>query len=130
MNSLTYSGTTLVLPDDLEWPDEYTWRPVEQRTSYSLAGSLIVESAAKAAGRSITLRGDEASAWVTRAAADQLAAWVAQAGITLSLVLRSGTPRNVIFDHANGPLTVTPIADYSDPIASDYCAVELRLLEV
>lgn len=129
MNTLTYGATTLALPDDLAWPDEYTWRPVEQRSEYSITGSLIVEAALKAAGRPITLEAADTAAWVTRSAVDQLAGWVAQAGITLTLVFRGGT-YSVIFDHQQGAMDAAPLVDYSDPIAADHYIVKLRFIEV
>lgn len=129
MTTLTYSGTTLVLPDDMGWPDEYAWQPVEQRSEYSLTGALIVESAAKQAGRPITLVAEDGAAWMPRTDVDQLAAWIALAGITLTLVLR-GTTYSVVFDHQRGAMTAHPLVDYSDPISADHYVVELRFLEV
>lgn len=129
MNTLTYGVTTLTLPDDLGWPDEYTWQPVEQRSEYSLTGSLIVEAAAKQAGRPITLAATDTAAWMSRADVGQIAAWVALAGITLTLALRGAT-YSVIFDHQRGAMTATPLVDYSDPDATDHYVVELRFLKV
>jgi hypothetical protein len=41
----------VALPDDLEWPDEWSWSPVSQAVSVSIGGSLIVEEQAQLAGR-------------------------------------------------------------------------------
>ena len=32
MNTLARAGTTLVLPDEMAWPNEFGWSPVEQST--------------------------------------------------------------------------------------------------
>ena len=45
MSTLTYGAIVITLPDDLAWSDEYAWRAVEQRKTYSLTGALLVESA-------------------------------------------------------------------------------------
>lgn len=58
MNTLTYDVTVVTLPDDMAWPDEFTWRAVEQKTSYGVTGALFVESALKLAGRTIELQAD------------------------------------------------------------------------
>jgi hypothetical protein len=56
MPAITLGGVTL--PDDLQWTDEYAWSPVARASTYSLTGSLIIEEAAKQAGRPITLGGE------------------------------------------------------------------------
>jgi hypothetical protein len=47
----------IALPDTLVWEDEFTWSPVAQSAEYGLTGALIVQAAARLAGRPITLVG-------------------------------------------------------------------------
>lgn len=49
--TLSDGTTTIELPPDLHWRDEFSWTPVEQSTEYSLTGALIVQSGARQAGR-------------------------------------------------------------------------------
>lgn len=45
---------TVELPDDLAWPDRYSWQAVDVSVEYSLTGAAIIQSAEKQAGRPIT----------------------------------------------------------------------------
>lgn len=83
MPAITLGGVTL--PDDLQWTDEYAWSPVARASEYSLTGALIVEEAAKLAGRPITLGGDWA--WVSIATLTALRALAATPGWTGTLAL-------------------------------------------
>mgnify|MGYP006392301455 CR=1 FL=1 len=123
-HTLTYAATTITLPDDLLWEDEFTWQSVEQRSQYSITGALLVESSVKQAGRSITLRGGMDFAWIDRATLLALQAAAAQP------VVRSEAPRNVVFDLERGAIEASPVIDYSDPSADDSYVVTLRYIEV
>ena len=106
--TLTYSGTTAHLSDRLHWADEFDWSPVEQSTSYSTTGALLIDVATRQAGRPITLQGTDTQAWMTRTTMQQLAAWAAIPGAELTLTVR-GVARSVVFDHAQGGFTAEPI---------------------
>lgn len=106
--TLTYNGTTAHLSDRLHWADEFDWSPVEQSTSYSTKGKLLVDVAVKESGQPITLEGTDTNAWISRALCSTLQAWAALPGIQLDLVLRSET-HQVIFDHAKGGFSAQPI---------------------
>lgn len=130
MNSLTNGATSLVLPSDLLWADEFAWAQVEQRKAYSITGALLVESKARLKGRGITLAGGDA-AWIRRVDVLTLKGWQAVAGLQLSLVLRDEPARLVIFDHEAGALEATPLIDYSAVDPQDYYhRLTLRFLEV
>lgn len=108
MITLTYGGITTYISDRLDWQDEFTWSPVDQATTYSTTGALLVDVAMRQTGRQITLIGTETAAWITRALCETLQAWAALPGIQLTLVLR-GQARQVMFDHANGGFTGQPV---------------------
>ncbi|MBF9263608.1 hypothetical protein [Paracidovorax cattleyae] len=117
--TLTYNGTTAAISDRLQWTDEFAWSPVEQATAYSTTGALLVDVAVKQAGRPITLVGTDTAAWISRALCDTLQAWASLPGIELDLVVR-GVARRVIFDHAQGGFSASPISKIQD---SDITAV-------
>ena len=129
MTTLTYAATTLDLPDDLLWTDEFDWQAVEQRTEYSITGALIVESKAKQSGRVITLAGDDASGWIPRSMLVTLRAWSLLPAQAFTLVLRGGT-YTVAFDQPRGAVAARPVADYSNPDGTDYYVPTLRFIEV
>ncbi len=128
-HTLTYAGTTLALPPHLLWVNEFGWHPVTQSAPrYSLGNALIVESAARLAGRPIELAGD--SSWIARSDLLTLRGWAALPGQTFSLVVRGEAARTVVFDHAAGALSAAPVVDYSDPAPGDFYSLVLRFLEV
>ena len=129
MNTLTYGATTIALPDDLDWDDEFSWQAVEQRTEYSITGALIVEASAKQAGRTITLAGDDRSGWILRSTLATLRAWAALPAQAFTLVLR-GTTRTVAFDQSQGAVDARPVVDFSNPDVADYYIPTLRFIEV
>lgn len=128
--TLARAGTTVVLPDDLLWADEYTWQPVQQTTTVTLTGGVVVESAARTAGRPITLASGDDRAWVPRSAVDQLAAWAAIAGAQMTLTIRGGAARTVVFRHEDGALEAEQVLYWSQPSADWNYKITLRLLEV
>ena len=111
--TLTYNGTTAHISDRLDWQDEFSWSPVDQSSSYSTTGALLLDVALKQAGRPLTLIGTETDAWITRALCSTLQAWAELPGIQLTLVLR-GQPRQVMFDHAKGGFTGQPVFKLQD----------------
>lgn len=127
--TLTDGTTTLQLDPDLFWGDEHDWHPVEQSTDRTLTGALIVQVAARQAGRPITLKpADNSSAWMPRATLTQLRAWAAIPGKTLTLTLY-GTAYQVLFRHHDAPaLSAEPVVFFSDPLADDWHLVTLKFL--
>lgn len=129
--TLTYSGTTLALPTDLLWIDEFAWKSVEQRQSYTITGAQVIEAYAKQSGRPITLRGGPDFAWISRADLVTLRAWAEVPGRIFSLVVRGEAARTVCLDQAAGPIEATPLIEYSDVDAGDlYVSLVLRFIEV
>jgi hypothetical protein len=129
MATLTNGATVLTLPDDLDWIDEFDWQPVVQQREYTLTGALWVHESGLAAGRPITLRGDETFAWMPRADLDTLAGWAnAVATTTMTLSLR-GTDYAVIFNREQGkPIDARPILNYNDVDPDDNWVVTLRFV--
>ena len=129
MTTLTYGATTLTLPDDLPWTDEFGWAAVEQRSEYSITGALIVEASAKLAGRPITLAGTETRGWISRATLLTLKAWAALPAQAFTLAI-NGNSRSVAFDQARGAVDAQPLFALVDTDAGDDYIPTLRFIEV
>lgn len=130
---LSDGGTTLDLPADLEWVDEYDWQPVTQEAGYTLSGALVLETAAKLAGRPITLVGDADRCWLARAQLAALDAWASVPGQTLTLTLR-GVARQVVYRHQDAPVVearqVVAGAAPDTPGGGTYAGVALKFMEI
>jgi hypothetical protein len=127
--TLTYSSTTLTLPDDLLWTDEFAWTPVTVSSSYSAGGSLLINRGVKLAGRPITLQGGATWAWMDRTTALALLDWVAISGAQFTLSYRS-VSYTVKFSPNAAPLEVSPVVDYTDPDGSDFYFATMRFVVV
>jgi len=130
MITLTVGATTLELPEDLYWSDEFNWQPVEQSADRTITGALVVSVAARVGGRPITLQfEDKDSAWASRATVEQLGTWAAIPGQQMTLSLR-GTSRTVMWRHQDAPaLAAEPIVHYSDTDAADPYLITMKFLE-
>lgn len=129
--TLSDGTTTVTVHSDLWWSDEHNWWPVEQSVKRSLTGALIVQAAARVAGRPITLEArDDSSAWHSRATIEQLRNWASTPGQQLTLSLL-GTSYTVMFRHQDGAgIEATPIIDYSDPGPDDPYRLTLRMMQI
>ena len=131
MTTLSDGVATITLnTDGLMWADEFAWNPVEQSTQRTITGALIVQTAARVAGRPITLAAeDESSGWITRAALDQCRAWASVPGKQLVLTYR-GTARDVIWRHEDTAIDAAPVAAFNDVQSGDYYRATLRFMEI
>lgn len=129
--SLAVGATTVTLNPDLYWEDENNWHPVEQTSERTITGAMVVQAAAKIAGRPITLRPeDESSAATSQADLEQLRNWAAVPGQVLTLTLR-GVSRSVIFRHHDGAaIEARPWIHRSDVQSGDLYLATVRLMEI
>ena len=131
--SITLSDGTgsITLHPDLFWADENDWHPVEQSVERSITGALIVQVAARLAGRPITLQPeDENSAWMQRSVVDSLRNWAAVPGKQMTLTLR-GTTRTVMFRHHEGEAVVAlPVVHFNDVQSADWYRCTIRFMEL
>lgn len=128
--TLADGTTTLTLPEDLRWVDEYAWSPVEQSVGYALAGSLIVETGTRLAGRPVTLAADADRAWIIKAALDQLYTWAGVAGKTLTLTLADARVMSVMYRHHDVAIQAEPVMFAVPAQSGDFYVVTLRLMQV
>lgn len=137
MITLSDGATTLTLPADLVWEDEHDWHPVEQVVDYTLTGAVLVHVATKAAGRPITLVGEEDHSWVTRATVEALKAFAdvppdQQTGDGIYQLTLRGVTRDVVFRHHDGEPMSSSIILYKgkEPVAGDFYQIKLKFMEV
>lgn len=128
--TLKNGATTIALPSDLRWTDEYEWQAVAQSVERSITGALIVQAAAKQGGRPITLTpDDERSGWIPRSDLEQLRAWAAVAGLVLELTLR-GETRSVIFRHQDTAIEARALVHFEDVTDADHYLATFRFMEL
>ena len=130
MTTLSDGTTTVTLPADLVWGDEYTWAPVQQSQTRTITGGLIVQSQARLGGRPITLASStDDRAWLSRTVLEQLRAWAAVPAQALVLTLR-GLAHNVIWRHEDGAIQADAVMDWADVAADDDYRATLRFTEI
>lgn len=131
MITLSDGTTTVELHEDLQWADEFAWRPVAQSVERSITGALLIQHGqASNAGRPITLAPDsENAAWTRRSVLLQVQAWAIEAGKTLTLVLR-GVSYSVIFRQTDGPVEANLVVPYApaDLDGNDFYSVTYRFM--
>ena len=128
------TGATLTLPDDLLWSDEHSWSPVASSVSYLITGSLLVQSATRQAGRSITLVGAPDMAWVTRAVVNVLRQWaalpLADVAGRFELTLLDSRMFTVAFRHADGAIEAEPVKGFPARSDTDFYRIALQLMQI
>jgi len=132
-HALSDGAATVVLPQNMDWVDEFNWQPVQQATQYSLAGSLLVDEGTMLAGRPITLSpGAENMAAMQKSDLDTITGWAAGAGQVLALTLDDGRVFSVRFHHAATAIDARPIRGFRVPDGTehDLWKVAIRFIEV
>lgn len=134
MTTLTRSSdnSTITLPDDMVWRDEFAWSPVVQQQQYTLTGALIIEEAKRLAGRPITLGGDEQGpVWADRSTVIALYGWADDTATQMQLTLTDGRPFDVHFRYdGKGPIQTTPVVARVPAHADDPYTLTLSFIEV
>lgn len=133
--TLVRGVTTITLPEDLQWVDEFEWTPVGQVVTPTLTGALVIEEAAQLAGRPITLtsqqNGSQYVAVVTRATVEALRALSVIAGAQMTLTLGDGRAFTVRWRHESGSgFTAQPWRHIVPAESSDLHTVNLKFLQV
>lgn len=116
------------LPDDLIWTDEYQWSAVTQKMEITVGGALLIEESVQAAGRLITLEGDESSAWATRTQIEALRTLAEQPNEVHELVLPDGREFDVMFRRP--AFEAKPIIPFNVSAAGDFYSLRVFLIEV
>lgn len=123
--------STILLPDDLIWQDEFSWSAPVQQVSYTVTGALLLQRGIRQAGRPITLAGSETSGWVSRAVLDSLYVIVnAPPSGSMTLILPDARQFQVVFRYHETPIEAHPIVDYNASVPGDWYWIVLRLMVV
>ncbi|MDO6747214.1 hypothetical protein [Gilvimarinus sp. 1_MG-2023] len=126
MISLTDGTTTIELPGDIQWVNEFDWSDIEQQQEYSIAGNLIVQQGVKLAGRPINLQSGQGS-WVMRSVVLQLQAlYNSAANLTLSFW---GTDYTVAFKRPDG-FSAKEVTRLANPGSEHNYTINLAFIEV
>jgi hypothetical protein len=102
---MTVSIDGILLPEDIQWIDEFTGFGVGQVITPTLTGALLVEETTQPAGRQITLATGP-DVWVRKSVVLQLETLVAAplaSDTSLPLVWGDGRTFDVVFDRSRGP---------------------------
>jgi hypothetical protein len=126
---MTITLDAITLPPDLLWADEFDWSPIESSTEYAITGALVVDTAARLAGRPITLAAADDRAWIARGVLQALYAKTETPGQTMTLTL-GATSYSVIWRPGAEPLSAYPIFPFANPQANLAYIVTLRFTEV
>lgn len=118
---------TLVLPDDLEWPDEFSHEPAGQTITPTLTGALVVEEQLKPAGRPITLRSN-GGAWASRTQVQALADLNRQSSVMTLQIYNQHF--QVIWRREDTSFEAVPVMRQAEPGQHSFYFITLRLLEV
>lgn len=128
--TLAVGGTSIALPEDMYWSDQYAWAPVEQTVERSITGALIIQASSRVAGAPVTLASiDESTAWMPLTSVQQLMTWAAIPLQQMTLTI-NGSAKNVIFRHQDGPLEAKPVVFYNDQQSADNYIATLRFMEI
>lgn len=119
----------IVLPDDLDWQDEFDWAPVAQTITPTLTGAIIVEENAVPEGRKITLVAGETFAWAKRSLVQQLKEKEAQLNTTMTLTLNDGRTFTVIWRRDPVGVEAKQLIQIADPSDNDNYLLTLRFTE-
>ena len=123
------NNTTLELPADMRWRDEFDWQALAQsQVQYSLGGSAIIQQGTMLAGRPVTLAGEWI--WLDRATLTTLAAWADVPELEMTLTTPDGRSYNTCF--ARPALSNTTPVNYASPEdgTAQYEAVQVHLLTI
>lgn len=127
-------NATLQLSDDLLWVDEHQWTPATAKTDYTITGALVIQSAVRQRGRTITLSSAEDMAWLTRQKLDTLYAFASEPLSATSgrfrLTLEDARTFIVAFRHADGAIDAAPVLGFPARRPTDPYRVTIRLMEI
>ena len=125
--TITDGTTTIELPNDLQWVDEFAWSAVEQSKDYSLTGALIVQQGVKLKGRPITLQSN-GGAWAARSTVKALQAYYDAPDQIYTLELWGDTYA-VQFERPDG-LDAEEVLHQVAPGPDHYYTITIKLFEV
>ena len=122
--------TTITLPDDLEWSDEYDWDTIRQDVQPMIGGGISISENVLTAGRPLTLVSGE-NVWVTKTVLDQVYTMLNNADKQMTLTLPDARAFTVMFKRdGDKPIEAKPVWRKTTQEAGDYYTLTLRFMEV
>lgn len=123
--------TTITLPTDLDWSNEFEWNQVEQSQDRTLSGAVIIQEGLKTYGRDIDLIGGQDGAWVSRATVQALRLLEAEIGKVMLLTLPDNSTHHVQFNRTKGPaIEARQVMRLANPGDDHWYTLTLRLITV
>lgn len=129
MLQLSDGTISIVLPDSIEWIDEFGWSSVQQDKQYTLGDNLVVSENNVTKGRPITLvSGDDV--WVDRSIVTSLMTLVNIVDKTYTLTLPDTRTFSVKFNRESNPVIAKPVWRKSVQDGTSPYTITLNLMEV
>jgi hypothetical protein len=130
MSLTLFDGTeTIILPESLEWVDEYSWSNVKQDVKATIGGGLVISESVVSAGRPITLIGGE-SVWIDKTTLDALMLLVNIVGKVYTLTMPDGRTFQVVFNRESQAVIAKPVFRQITQSADAKYTITLNLMEV
>lgn len=124
----------IVLPNDLIWTDEFTWKKVGSTPAYSLKGNLIIQQGIKLGGRTISLAPpDDSMAWVPRSTVKKLLEWSEELAGVFILMFEYPTDKRtfeVHFSPEDECISSQAVKGFADHTEDEWHLISLKFIEV
>ncbi|OAL80485.1 hypothetical protein [Acinetobacter sp. SFA] len=128
------TSETVPLEDGFLWPDEFSWKAIEQSQAYSMDGTLIIQEGKKKSGRLITLQpADPQMGWIRLRELRTVLEWsrLQEENFKLQFEQPHDSRKfTVKFNHQDGALEATPVKGIPAVSLDDYFNVTLRFTEL
>lgn len=118
------------IPRGMLWIDELSWQPVERAVATSITGAVLMDVAARLAGRPITLEAADDQGFITRATLQALQA-LSLSSMDTPLTFTHADGRSFSVQFAAGePITARPLSRPELPPETYPYIATLRLITV
>ena len=125
-----FDGTdTIVLPESLEWVDEYEWSDVKQDIQATIGGNLVISESVVTKGRPIKLIGGD-SVWIDKTTLDELMVLVNIVDKVYTLTLPDARTFQVVFDRSSQAVIAKPVFRQITQAVDASYTITLNLMEV
>ncbi len=128
------TSETVPLEDGFLWPDEFSWKAIEQSQDYAMDGTLIIQEGKKKSGRPITLQpADPQMGWIRLRELRTVLEWsrLQEENFKLQFEQPHDSRKfTVKFNHQDGALEATPVKGIPAVSLDDYFNVTLRFTEL
>ncbi|TCB71570.1 hypothetical protein E0H88_03870 [Acinetobacter sp. ANC 4216] len=128
------TSETVPLEDGFLWPNEFSWKAIEQNQNYAIDGSLVVQEGKKKSGRPITLQpADKEMGWIKLRELLTVLEWSKLQNEVFQLQFEQphdSRQFTVKFNHQDGALEADPVKGIPAVSLDDYYNVTLRFTEL